>query len=339
MNWLLVPLAFAAMTLQDIVCVVMVRAETSGRAGLAAAVLNSSQQIGGALGLAIFSAVGAARTRDLIANGTALPDASTSGLGRALATGAAFALAAAAIAWATRNASTGDPAGSADPDGSGKARRILIIGRSPDVLLEAVTILRAQGYVADATNQFDDVLDDYDLTALDLVMFGGMVPADTKRHLCEEIGRRSPGTALGQGLVGVAAVIAAQVGEHFSADTDHGSATYDVRARSVRITLADPAHVTVVARWAIITPPTLTDSSLPVLDDQLEKGDHVVPVPDGVPLEASYAIVTIGTAVRVLTVSGIPERITRLVPPTAAASVLPPVRAVRTGSRIARVDP
>ena len=74
------------------------------RAGLAAAILNSSQQIGGALGLAIFSAVGTARVHHLLATGTPVLDASTSGIRQALVTGAAFAAAAALIALATTNA-------------------------------------------------------------------------------------------------------------------------------------------------------------------------------------------------------------------------------------------
>jgi len=73
------------------------------RAGLAAAILNASQQIGGALGLAIFSAVGTAQTRHLLTSGTPIPDATTSGLRHALATGAAFAAAAAIIALATKS--------------------------------------------------------------------------------------------------------------------------------------------------------------------------------------------------------------------------------------------
>lgn len=73
------------------------------RAGLAAAILNSSQQIGGALGLAVFSAVGAARIHHLLTAGTPIPDATTSGLRHALATGAAFAAAAAVLALATKN--------------------------------------------------------------------------------------------------------------------------------------------------------------------------------------------------------------------------------------------
>ncbi|ADP80845.1 MFS transporter [Pseudofrankia inefficax] len=80
------------------------------RAGLAAALLNASQQVGGALGLAIFSAVGAARTHHLRSAGAPIPEATTSGLRHALATGAAFAAAAALLALATRNTREQDPA-------------------------------------------------------------------------------------------------------------------------------------------------------------------------------------------------------------------------------------
>lgn len=73
------------------------------RAGVAAAILNSSQQIGGALGLAIFSAVGAARIHHLLTTDTPVLYATTSGLRDALATGAGFAAAAALIALATTN--------------------------------------------------------------------------------------------------------------------------------------------------------------------------------------------------------------------------------------------
>jgi hypothetical protein len=55
------------------------------------------------LGLAIFSAVGAARISQLLAAGTPVRTATTSGLRHALATGAAFAAAAAVLAPATKN--------------------------------------------------------------------------------------------------------------------------------------------------------------------------------------------------------------------------------------------
>ncbi len=90
------------------------------RAGLAAALLNSSQQIGGALGLAIFSAVATAHTRDLLGTGSALPDALTEGFQRALLTGSIFALAAAVFALRTAN-SRGLPESEDISVGSGTA--------------------------------------------------------------------------------------------------------------------------------------------------------------------------------------------------------------------------
>jgi EmrB/QacA subfamily drug resistance transporter len=74
------------------------------RAGLAAALLNACQQVGSALGLAVFSAVATARTNHLLATGSAAPDALTAGFGRALLVGSVFLLAAALIALRTYNA-------------------------------------------------------------------------------------------------------------------------------------------------------------------------------------------------------------------------------------------
>src|SRR5262245_38607794 len=73
--------------------------------------------------------------------------------------------------------------------------RILVIGRSESVLSEAVTILREKGYAAGATNEFDRILDLFDAGLLDLVVFGGMVPPDTKDHLREQILARNPAVA------------------------------------------------------------------------------------------------------------------------------------------------
>src|SRR5581483_4795050 len=57
------------------------------KAGLAAALLNASQWLGGALGLAIFTAVSTSRTNDLLAAGAAEPHALTAGFQRALLVG------------------------------------------------------------------------------------------------------------------------------------------------------------------------------------------------------------------------------------------------------------
>jgi MFS family permease len=67
------------------------------KAGLAAALLNASQQLGGALGLAIFTAVATSHTRNLLATHAAPAHALTAGFQRALLLGSIFILAAAVI--------------------------------------------------------------------------------------------------------------------------------------------------------------------------------------------------------------------------------------------------
>jgi EmrB/QacA subfamily drug resistance transporter len=68
------------------------------KAGLAAALLNSSQQVGGALGLAIFTAIATSRTSDLLASHASPAEALTSGFQRALLASSLFLLAAAFVA-------------------------------------------------------------------------------------------------------------------------------------------------------------------------------------------------------------------------------------------------
>jgi EmrB/QacA subfamily drug resistance transporter len=73
------------------------------KAGLAAALLNASQQLGGALGLAIFSALATSHTHHLLAAHTPPAEALTSGFQRALLAGSIFILAAAVIALRATN--------------------------------------------------------------------------------------------------------------------------------------------------------------------------------------------------------------------------------------------
>jgi EmrB/QacA subfamily drug resistance transporter len=68
------------------------------QAGVAAGLLNASQQLGGALGLAIFSAIATARTNHLLAAHVAAPQALTAGFHRALLASSIFLLAAALFA-------------------------------------------------------------------------------------------------------------------------------------------------------------------------------------------------------------------------------------------------
>jgi EmrB/QacA subfamily drug resistance transporter len=73
------------------------------KAGLAAALLNASQQLGGALGLAIFTALATSRTTDLLSHHASPVQALDSGLQRALVASSAFILAAAFIALRATN--------------------------------------------------------------------------------------------------------------------------------------------------------------------------------------------------------------------------------------------
>jgi EmrB/QacA subfamily drug resistance transporter len=80
------------------------------KAGLAAALLNASQQLGGALGLAIFSALATSRTNDLLAAHDAPAHALTAGFQRALLASSIFILAAAVIGlWATNTRAETQP--------------------------------------------------------------------------------------------------------------------------------------------------------------------------------------------------------------------------------------
>jgi EmrB/QacA subfamily drug resistance transporter len=76
---------------------------SADKAGLAAALLNASQQVGGALGLAIFTALATSHTNTLLAKHVAPVHALNSGLQRGLLASAIFMLASAFVALRTTN--------------------------------------------------------------------------------------------------------------------------------------------------------------------------------------------------------------------------------------------
>ncbi|MFB4295704.1 hypothetical protein [Actinomadura sp. NTSP31] len=212
--------------------------------------------------------------------------------------------------------------------------RVLVVGRSPSVLVAAVDILRAEGYSADATNRFDQVFDDYDVTDLDVLVFGGMVPADTKQQLREGISGRNPRVTFVQGLAGIPGLIAAQVRAATSAGTlDGGEVVYDAAQRLIRLTLGDSAPVTVEAWWGTsFVPPEPKSASMLVFDGRLDAGSHGVPLPEQVPSEASFAGVTVASFTQVFTVGPMPGAVTRLAPASAGDDRLPEVGRIATGT-------
>ena len=219
---------------------------------------------------------------------------------------------------------------------TGGPERILVIGRSPSVILEAADILRSKGFHADATNQFDEVLTEYDTTNIDVVVFGGMVPPNTKQYLREEISKVNGSVTFVQGLAGIAGLIAAQVeGIVTSTAGDDNRVAYDTTNRTVQLTLQEPSQVVVDAWWGTsFTPPEPTSTSMRVIDSHFDQGEYIIPLPTEVPPVASFVTVSAGPAVRAFTVGAMPEAVRRMVPAgdPAQPAALPPVRAVATHS-------
>jgi hypothetical protein len=188
--------------------------------------------------------------------------------------------------------------------------RVLVIGRSENVLSETVQILRLIGYAAGASNDFAHVMDLFEMTAVDLVVFGGMVPPDTKELLREQISGRNPAMTFVQGFAGIAGVIVGQVRAARTADgkAQTGLAVaYDPETRTVDLYLDEPQDVQVVAWWATsFTPPEPRSTSLVLLDAWLPAGQHTVTLPGEVPPQASFVTVAAGDAVQALIVGPMP---------------------------------
>jgi hypothetical protein len=200
--------------------------------------------------------------------------------------------------------------------------RVLIIGRSENVLSETVQILRLLGYAAGASNDFADVMDLFDMTAVDLVVFGGMVPPDTKERLRQQISGRNPAVTFVQGFAGIPGVIVAQVRAAGDASAQAGLAVaYDQETRTVDVHLDRAEDVQVVAWWGTsFTPPEPRSTSLVLVDAYLPAGEHTVTLPAEVPSQASFVTVAAGEAVRTLIVGPMPAGLTMASlpqPPTA----------------------
>jgi predicted MFS family arabinose efflux permease len=108
---LLPPLVILALGLGAVFVSVTMAAQAGvpeDKAGLAAALINTSTWLGGAVGVAIFSAIATSHTNDLLATGTPPPEALTEGFQRAIFACAIFLVAAAVIALRATN-TRGEP--------------------------------------------------------------------------------------------------------------------------------------------------------------------------------------------------------------------------------------
>lgn len=183
--------------------------------------------------------------------------------------------------------------------------RVLIVGRSARALRETVSMLRGLGYAANATNQFDRVLDDYDPRDVDLVVFGGRVSPPQREHLEAEMTRLHPQVRFLSGLGGVAPLLTAQVEELLGGAAP--GVEHDTGTRAVRVTVPDATRVVVTALWAVPVPPDPVPHSLVVVDDELPAGSHTVPLPEDVPERGAYVGVRVGDRVTVLRIGPAPR--------------------------------
>src|ERR1700677_395808 len=111
-------------------------------------------------------------------------------------------------------------------------------------------------------------------------------------------------------LAGIPGLIASQVQEAFTVGhqaSAQAPPSYSPDDRSIRLTLANPAAVKVIAWWlTALIPPTPKSDSLVLLDDELPSGDQTIPVPGRIPPPPAtpdgprpadwFATVQVGTA-------------------------------------------
>lgn len=170
-------------------------------------------------------------------------------------------------------------------------RSVLLIGASQRVLDEVVAAVSGLGYAAQGTTDFfGDITGQFDVTQIDLVSLGGLVPPDRKAELKQQIGAINPRVIVIDSLAGIPGLIAAQVQEAFTASFKDpaGAPSYLPGDRSIRLTLADPAEVKVTVWWRVsLIPPDPKSDSLVLFDGRLPSGEHAISVPDHIPPQAA----------------------------------------------------
>jgi hypothetical protein len=184
--------------------------------------------------------------------------------------------------------------------GATAQRRVLLIGKSSAVLADTVRLLDDRGFTAEATNRFDDVLAEFDVRRLDLVVFGGQVPEERRATLKRDILARNERVSFVQGLSGIPGLIARQVAGAFAPRDQNRESPpcYDADERTITLSLRQFRDVTVIAWWPTVSvPPNPLSDSLVLIEKRLAKGAHFIPVPHVVPHETSFVTVQVDDAV------------------------------------------
>jgi hypothetical protein len=176
---------------------------------------------------------------------------------------------------------------------------VLVIGRSRNVLDQAVARLTELGCQAEATDDFSPIVGRFDPKHLDLVVLGGQVPPDRKAALADEISAANPQVIFVQGLAGIPGLIADQVqqalaGEH---QIPGQAPTFDATRKAIMLSLFAPLDVTVTAYWITeMIPPDPKSNSKVLFDDRLPAGEHTFALPVQANLDAAFASVRAANA-------------------------------------------
>ena len=187
---------------------------------------------------------------------------------------------------------------------------VLIVGKSQAVLTETVALLRGLGYEASATNRFDSVMADFDRRRVDLVVFGGQVPVDTREQLKLDFTVGNPEVVFVHGMAGIPGLITDQVvgAVHARLRRPDELPTYDSEQRTIRLHLAAPGEVTATAWWQTsFVPPDPSSDSRVLLASHLDAGRHVVTVPREIPDQAAFATIRVDNAVYALSLAAEPS--------------------------------
>jgi hypothetical protein len=209
------------------------------------------------------------------------------------------------------------PANPAGTQISASTASVLVIGRSEKVLNETVDLLRNNGRAAGATNDFDNVLTQFDIASLDIVVFGGMVPRETKEALKTNLAAANPTITFVQGLAGIPGLIAAQVEAALVPSRRHPeSIKYNGDSRTVMISLQSAENVRVIRFWhTAFVPPDPESTSEIIFDGAMDAGTHSMPLPASIPTAASFIVVHIGTDVHPFVVGPMPRGTIMASPP------------------------